>query len=177
MRPCDEQWLWWTYCLGKVRASDILCWDTETGARPYVKAHNLSRCREGSRPAIRGEYFYNKKVIRLVPGSAIPLFQLVTQRYLETMKYSSLSSKARGLVTCILSAFPRMKITGNDTLHTSPRADHFQKVKNKLDTVKYPPLQDTRTLPCGTAREKRMLLIGCCSCLMLYFGSIWSLLW
>ena len=31
MRPCDEQWLRWTYCLGKVRASDILCWETETG--------------------------------------------------------------------------------------------------------------------------------------------------
>ena len=31
VRPCDEQWLRWTYCLGKVRASDILCWETETG--------------------------------------------------------------------------------------------------------------------------------------------------
>ena len=29
--PCDEQWLWWTYCLSKVTASDKLCWDTETG--------------------------------------------------------------------------------------------------------------------------------------------------
>ena len=29
--PRDEQWLWWTYCLSKVTASDKLCWDTETG--------------------------------------------------------------------------------------------------------------------------------------------------
>ena len=46
----------------------------------------------------------------------------------------------------------------------------------KISSGFYPPLQDTRTLPCGRAREKRMLLIGCCSSLMLYFACIWSLL-
>ena len=56
VRPSDEQWLRWTYCLGKVRASEILCWDTETGAGPYVNPHNLSRWGRGKQAGTRGGY-------------------------------------------------------------------------------------------------------------------------